>query len=134
MPLPDRPPTAFPDLAEIPASFTRAGGDFLVVESDTRLLAMGGIRPTGNGSAEVLRIRVHPATRRRGIGALLMSALEDRARQLGIDRLQLDTATNQPEAVAFYRALGYEEVGTEHQPGWSWTLIYFAKDLAPDAR
>ena len=131
MPLPNAPPPAFPDLADVPASFTDPGGDFLVVEQDHRLVAMGGIRPSGDGGAEVLRVRVHPATRRQGIGTLLMSCLEDRARQLGIRRLHLDTATNQPEAVAFYHALGYQEVGTEHQPGWSWTLIYFAKDLTP---
>jgi hypothetical protein len=62
-----------------------------------------------------------------------MSSLEDRARQLGIGRLHLDTATNQPEAVAFYHALGYQEVGTEHQAGWSWTLVYFAKHLTPSS-
>jgi len=131
MALPDDPPAAFPDLADVPVSFTSAGGDFLVVESDSRLVAMGGIHPSGNGQADVLRVRVHPALRRQGVGTLLMSSLEDRAHQLGIDRLHLDTATNQPEAVAFYRALGYREVGTDHQPGWSWTLIYFAKDLTP---
>jgi N-acetylglutamate synthase-like GNAT family acetyltransferase len=131
MPLPDDPPAAFPDLADVPASFTDVGGEFLVVESRGRLVGMGGVRPTSTNSAEVLRVRVHPATRRRGIGTLLMSSLEDRARQLGIGRLHLDTATNQPEAVAFYRALGYEEVGTESRPDWTWTLIYFGKDLTP---
>lgn len=127
--LPDEPPAAFPDLAGVPASFTDAGGDFLVVELGGRVVGMGGIRPTGDSSAEVLRVRVHPATRRQGIGTLLMSSLEDRARQLGIGRLHLDTATNQPEAVAFYRALGFQELGTEHRPEWTWTLVYLGKDL-----
>lgn len=131
MPLPDDPPPAFPDLADVPSSFTDAGGDFLVVELGDRLVGMGGIRPSGDSSAEVLRVRVHPATRRRGVGTLLMSSLEDRARQFGIGRLHLDTATNQPEAVAFYRALNYRELGTEHHPDWTWTLVYFGKDLTP---
>jgi hypothetical protein len=42
---------------------------------------------------------------------------------------RLDTADNQPEAMAFYMALGYRETGREHQASWAWTLIYYAKDL-----
>jgi ribosomal protein S18 acetylase RimI-like enzyme len=44
---------------------------------------MGGIRPNGRGQAEVLRLRVHPATRRRCIGRRLMADLEERAAWLG---------------------------------------------------
>ncbi len=58
-----------------------------------------------------------------------MGGLEARAARLGMRHLRLDTATNQPEAVAFYRGLGYREVGREHRPGWSWTLVYFVKLL-----
>ncbi len=31
----------------------------------------------------------------------------------------LDTATNQPEAIAFYLSLGYREVRRHTQPEWS---------------
>jgi hypothetical protein len=52
MPLPDAPPPAFPDLADVPGSFTDAGGDFLVVEQGHRLVAMGGIRPSDAGDGD----------------------------------------------------------------------------------
>ena len=58
-----------------------------------------------------------------------MTALEQRAGELGMRELHLDTATNQPEAMVFYRSLGYAEVGREHRPSWSWTLVYYAKRL-----
>ncbi|WP_238011396.1 GNAT family N-acetyltransferase [Dactylosporangium sp. AC04546] len=130
LPLPPstRPP-GFPDLADIRGCFLDAGGDFLVVELDGHVVGMGGIRPSTEGRAEVLRIRVHPATRRRGVGRALMSALEQRAARLGLREMHLDTATNQPEAMAFYRSLGYQEIGREHRPGWSWTLVYYLKTL-----
>ena len=102
-----------------------------MAELDGHLVGMGGFRPSGPQRAEVLRVRVHPATRRRGVGRALMAGLERRAGQLGIRRLHLDTARNQPEAMAFYRGLGYREVGRERRPGWSWTLVYFEKDLGP---
>ncbi|GAA1036503.1 hypothetical protein GCM10009557_47400 [Virgisporangium ochraceum] len=134
LPLPPAqdPPAAFPDLADIPAGYLRAGGDFLVAERDGHLVGMGGIRPTGAGTAEVRRLRVHPAVRRQGIGRSLLAALEQRARDLGLHRMALDTADNQPEAVAFYRALGYDESGRESHPDWSWTLVYFTKPLNPE--
>jgi len=129
LPIPPEPPTNFPDLADVSAHFLDAGGDFLVVEETAHLVGMGGIRPNNHEEAEVRHIRVHPARRRRGIGRLLMTALEARARELGFERVHLDTATNQPEAIAFYRALGYSDAGIETRPEWTWTLQYFTKQL-----
>ncbi|MGI5238213.1 GNAT family N-acetyltransferase [Dactylosporangium sp. CA-139066] len=131
LPLPpgDRPPAGFPDLADVRAGFLEAGGEFLVIELDSHLVGMGGIRPDEHGRANVLRVRVHPATRRRGIGRALMGALEQRAWDLGLRTMFLDTATNQPEAMAFYEALHYEEIGRETRPEWTWTLVYYAKSL-----
>jgi len=131
LPLPPAtsPPTSFPDLAHITDSFIKAGGDFLVAELQGHLVAMGGIRPDETRRAQVLRVRVHPATRRLGVGRALMLALEQRARELGIRQMWLDTAINQPEAMAFYHNLGYQEVRREHQPGWTWTLVYYRKQL-----
>ncbi|WP_203917771.1 GNAT family N-acetyltransferase [Rugosimonospora africana] len=133
LPLPPAaaPPVGFPDLADVTRSFVHTGGDFLVGELDGHLVAMGGIRPGTGGVAEVLRIRVHPATRRRGIGRALMTGLERRAVELGMRGTHLDTATNQPEAMAFYESLGYREIGREHRPEWTWTLVYYAKTLEP---
>jgi len=124
------PPAGFPDLADIDASFLARGGEFLVVELDGHVVGMGGFRPGGEACAEVLRVRVHPATRRRGIGRALMAELEQRAAQCGLRKTCLDTATNQPEAMAFYQGLGYREVGRERRPGWTWTLVYYVKTLA----
>ena len=127
LPIPDGPPRAFPDLADVEASFVEAGGDFIVVEEDEFIVGMGGIRPRPDGRAEMLRVRVHPARRRLGIGRALVGELEMRARDMCFVGVHLDTATNQPEAVAFYRALGYREVGRESRREWSWTLVYFTK-------
>ncbi|GAA2691611.1 GNAT family N-acetyltransferase [Actinoplanes palleronii] len=131
IPLPPaaEPPAGFPDLADVTRSFLAVGGEFLVVEPDGHLVAMGGYRPDTGGGAEILRVRVHPATRRRGIGRALMTGLEQRAAGSGLRTARLDTATNQPAAMAFYQDLGYRETGRERQPGWTWTLVYYTKPL-----
>jgi ribosomal protein S18 acetylase RimI-like enzyme len=124
------PPAEFGDLADPAAAFAAVGGDFVVAEVDGLILGMGGVRPAGvPGRAHILRVRVHPARRRRGIGRELMTALESRAAGRGFRESWLDTATNQPEAMAFYQSLGYTETGRETQAEWHWTLVYYLKQL-----
>lgn len=123
-------PIQFADLADISANFITPGGAFLVAEHDGHLVGMGGFRPNARGQAEVLRVRVHPALRRVGVGRALMEDLEARAAARGLSEMFLDTATNMPEAMAFYQALGYRETGRETRPEWSWTLVYYIKQLA----
>lgn len=130
MPLPLPPatdPGHFADLHDVQESFLDAGGEFLVVELDGAVVGMGGIRPTDPGRAEVLRVRVHPATRRLGVGRALMGELEARARDLGIAELVLETTVEQPEAIAFYSGLGYRETGRRLVPDWE--LVFFSKSL-----
>lgn len=122
-------PAGFPDLADIRVDFIAAGGDFLVAEDESAILGMAGFRPLDRERVEMLRVRVHPAARRRRVGHRLMAALEARASELGYGQAVLDTSTVQPEAIAFYRALGYTESGRETRPDWHWTLVYFSKGL-----
>jgi ribosomal protein S18 acetylase RimI-like enzyme len=123
------PPPEFPDLADVPQSFVSAGGNFFVVEEDGRIVGMGGYKRTGPDEAQVLRVRVHPALRRRGIARRLMAAIEAAAYADGVRRMILETAQNQPEAIAFYESVGYCQTGTETHPEWTWTLVWFAREL-----
>ena len=93
---------------------------------------MGGFRPVAAvpGQAEILRLRVHPARRRQGLGRAVMGRLEADAVAMGYRQAWLDTATNQPEAMAFYAGIGYREVRRESRPEWEWTLVYYLKDIA----
>ncbi|TQL77021.1 acetyltransferase (GNAT) family protein [Stackebrandtia endophytica] len=125
LPLAAEAPDTFPGLAD-PSTLEC----LLVGDLDGDLVAMGGLRARGRGRAEIVYVRVHPATRRQGIGRELMGALERRAAVAGHTDVILNTATNQPEAVAFYRALGYRDVRNETRPEWHWTLIHFEKSLA----
>jgi len=59
--------------------------------------------------ATVSKLLVHSQARRRGIGELLMAALERTAAEAGRWLLTLDTAT--PAAERLYRRLGYSAAG-----------------------
>lgn len=66
--------------------------------------------PNGRHRAEVLKLLVHPAARRRGIARALMIALEEVAQSERRTLLTLDTWTGS-DAEALYRSLGYTTVG-----------------------
>lgn len=125
------PPAEFPDLADPVGNFAGLGGRLLVAEVDGEIAAMGGYQPARDrpGRAQVVRVRVHPALRRRALGRRLMTAIEADAVARGFREAWLDTATNQPEAMAFYEGLGYQQAGSEWRANWHWTLVYYRKDL-----
>jgi ribosomal protein S18 acetylase RimI-like enzyme len=60
--------------------------------------------------AEVAKLLVHPAARRRGVGQALMAALEAEALRRGRRLLTLDTRADDA-GEALYRRLGWQEAG-----------------------
>jgi len=63
---------------------------------------------------EVAGLVVGRRFRRRGIGELLMQALEEEARRRGGKVMVLNTAHRRADAHAFYEALGYEHTGRRY--------------------
>jgi ribosomal protein S18 acetylase RimI-like enzyme len=68
------------------------------------------LRPNARHRAEVAKVMVHRAARRRGIGRALMVALEEEARRLGRTTLVLDTRQGDPSE-GLYRSLGWHFAG-----------------------
>jgi GNAT superfamily N-acetyltransferase len=94
-------------------SFSEPEGIFLVGEIDGVGVACGGLRPCEEGPAgtgEVKRMYVDPQERGRGLGRVLLAALEDEGRRLGYDRLWLETGTAQPEALRLYETSGWTPI------------------------
>jgi acetyltransferase len=69
------------------------------------------VRANGRHRAEVQKVMVLPAQRRRGLAAALMAQIEATARARGVRLLFLDTSEGPGGAMAFYAALGYTYVG-----------------------
>ncbi|WP_138757624.1 GNAT family N-acetyltransferase [Modestobacter altitudinis] len=112
-----------------PAEFSAPVGLFLVAEVDGVPAGCGGWRSFGNGVAEVKRMYVEPAFRRRGIAALVLVTLERSAREAGHRQLLLNSGDRQPEALALYDRAGYVPV-----PGYGVyadapDAVFLGKDL-----
>jgi GNAT superfamily N-acetyltransferase len=84
---------------------------FVVARDAGSLLGCGAAVLLGEGCAEIKRMFVDPAARRRGVASAILAALEEFARLHGVTRLLLETGPRQPEAIALYRRFGYRERG-----------------------
>jgi GNAT superfamily N-acetyltransferase len=86
------------------------GGAYVVGWEDGRAVAGGALKRLGPGVAEVKRMYVVPDARGRGLARRLLAAIEDTARELGYERVRLDTGASQPHARALYESAGYQDV------------------------
>ena len=98
-----------------PAAFAPPAGVFLLLtEDDGTPLGCGGLRslpPTDAGPrSEVKHLFVVPAARGRGLGRLLLGALEEHARTAGATTLVLDTNRSLEAAGGLYRSTGFVPV------------------------
>jgi GNAT superfamily N-acetyltransferase len=94
-----------------PADFAQPAGTFLVGFAEGEPVCAGGIKRLDDKAAEIKRMYVVPAARRRGVARLLLGALEGAALECGYRLVRLDTGPRQPHAAAFYASAGYVEIG-----------------------
>ena len=83
---------------------------FVVARLGGEAIGCGAIRPLDGETAEVKRMYVVPHVRRMGIGARILNELESSAKEMGYQRLRLETGLRQPEAIALYEAAGFAKV------------------------
>ena len=119
------------DLRDPVSSYLAAGGEFLVGLLGAELVAMGAIRPTSPGSAEIKRMRVSPPHQRKGLGTRILLELERRAGACGFMQLRLDTTAQQKAAQRFYERHGYAEV--ERRTLGRFEVIFYEKRLPTGA-
>ena len=81
---------------------------------------------------EIKRLYVDPAARGRGHSRALMTKAEQVAWRAGYRALQLETGLRQPEAMALYRRLGYEQIDPYGHYRDSTESVCFRKTL-PEA-
>lgn len=117
------------DLQRVEAAFLDVGGEFVLVEEEDELVAMGGYRPVDARTVELFRIGVGPARQREGFGTRVVDELERRARDDGYERVTLETVVEQAAAAAFYPSRGYEEVDRGPTESGNYTLLRFEKSL-----
>lgn len=105
------------ELETLPAAYGPPEGAFLLAEEDGAWVGCVGVRRSSEGIAEMKRLYIVPAARRRGAGRLLALGAMDAARELGYARLRLDTLPSMAAAQALYLSLGFRPTAAyRHNP------------------
>jgi GNAT superfamily N-acetyltransferase len=95
--------------------YAEKNGAFFVAFDGEKLAGMFGLERLGAPSAELRRMYVDAAYRRRGLARQMLEFAEQACREAGTQMLTLSTSELQQAALAFYRRSGFrllrEEVG-----------------------
>ena len=82
---------------------------FLAARRDGELLGSIALLVIAPGHAEMKRMFVRAEARGIGVGRRLLNALEEVACHRNITQISLETGIRQSEAIALYRASGYQD-------------------------
>jgi len=120
-------------LAEVTPAMVRAPlGTFLVAWLDGDPAGCGALKPMDSDPSvgEIKRMYTAPTARRRGVSRALLVRLEEGAAALGYRRVQLETGSAQPEAVALYESHGWHRITPYGRYKHSPESICFAKEIS----
>lgn len=101
------------EIDRIPDYYAERQGAFWIAEYGGKFAGMFGLEGLGNAAAELRRMYVDPAHRRRGLAHTMLLHAEHTCRQAGTPVLALSTSELQQNALAFYRKAGYRLVREE---------------------
>ena len=85
-------------------------GRLLLGYVEDRPMGIACLKTLTNTIGEVKRMYVRPQARNRGLGRALLNQLLEEARQIGYERVRLDSARFMAEAHQLYRMSGFREI------------------------
>ena len=99
------------ELAELPGDYVPLSGRlFLAIEND-QIAGCVAVRKIADDTCEMKRLYVRPSFRGLGLGRTLIETVIDAAREIGYQRMRLDTLPGKmDQAIAMYRSLGFKNI------------------------
>jgi ribosomal protein S18 acetylase RimI-like enzyme len=99
------------ELAELPGDYVPPSGRlFLAIEND-QIAGCVAVRKIADDTCEMKRLYVRPAFRGLGLGRRLIETVIDVAREIGYQRMRLDTLPGKmDQAIAMYCSLGFKNI------------------------
>jgi N-acetylglutamate synthase-like GNAT family acetyltransferase len=101
------------ELAELPGDYALPEGRLLLAEYEGQLAGCVALHKLEPGICEMKRLYLRPQVRGKGLGRVLAERIIAEARQIGYQRMRLDTVEPvMKDAVAMYRKLGFAEIAS----------------------
>jgi RimJ/RimL family protein N-acetyltransferase len=98
--------------------FPREREGLWVVENDGAFAGSLGLTDEDGVTGMIRWVLLDPAVRGRGLGRRLVGEAVTAARELGYERLELETFSDLTTAAAIYRSNGFRLVGEDVGPRW----------------
>ncbi len=99
------------ELAGLPGDYVPPEGRLLLAEFEGQLAACVALHRLETGICEMKRLYLRPQFRGKGLGRALAERIITEARQIGYQRMRLDTVEPvMKDAVAMYRKFGFKEI------------------------
>jgi len=103
----------FKDFDNVQKRYFENGGVFLVIEDEGQIVGTGAIRQLEEKVCELKRVCLRFEYQGRGLGFQLITELLHIAREMGYEKIRLETApVHQKRAVALYKQMGFYEIPT----------------------
>jgi len=90
--------------------FGPPNGLFLLAWHEDELAGGAGLRMIEPAVCEMKRLYVYDQFKNRGVGRRLCIALIQEARNLGYEKMRLDTLDRMKSAIELYKSLGFKEI------------------------
>lgn len=99
------------ELANLPGDYAPPDGRLLLAEFEGQLAGCIALHKLDEGICEMKRLYLRPQFRGKGLGRALANRIIAEARQMGYQRMRLDTVEPvMKDAVAMYRRLGFQQI------------------------
>ncbi|MDX6611137.1 MAG: hypothetical protein QOD75_323 [Blastocatellia bacterium] len=104
------------ELANLPGAYAPPDGRLLLAFVEDQLTGCIALRKIEESVCEMKRLFVRADFRGEGLGRTLVDAIIEEARQIGYQRMRLDTIPmKMKSAIDIYRSMGFKEIGAYYE-------------------
>ncbi len=116
------------ELLELNTMYAKPQGGIILCRVEEDFVACVAIRKQADGIAELKRMYVRPEFQNLGIGRILMERAIELAKELGYEKIRLDTLDTMLPAIHLYKTYGFTEIPAYYHNPIS-NAVYFERAL-----